>query len=282
MKTRSHIDTGARRAPGRRAAIWRSLPLLLALLAGPLWADGVTLRNVTLKSGDVDVPLEIAVPPGAGPFPPVLYIHAKRGYEAEDRRHITELAQQGYLVVAPDWQSGRMIERWPAEHDPATENDVEAALGYLKALPETCKQPVGIVALSRGPYYAIRLAAKRGPDIAAIVSYYGHMQNPNAPEPDQLFRIAPEVMQITTPILYLIGEQDFELRRINGGRAFYALWERGVPVEYQVYPLARRAFDFRPDQTPEEKIATRHARQRADQWLQRWMKLDRPGQCGRP
>ena len=78
-------------------------------------------------------------------------------------------------------------------------------------------------------------------------------------------------MQINTPIQFLIGEQDFELRRINGGRAFYALWERGIPVEYQVYPMARRAFDFRADQTPEEKIAMRHARQSAQRWLNRWI-----------
>jgi carboxymethylenebutenolidase len=259
----------------------KKLALLLALLSGPVLAAGVEIRSVTLKSGDVDVPIEVAVPEGKGPFPPVLFIHAKRGYDENERRHVTELAQQGFLVVAPDWQSGRMIERWPAEHDPATEKDVEAGLDYLMALPEACKQPVGIVALSRGPYYAIRLADKRGKDIAAIVSYYGHMQNPNAPEPDQLFRVAAEVMRITTPMLYLIGEQDFELRRINGGRAFYALWERGVPVEYQVYPLARRAFDFRADQTPEEKIATRHARQRAEAWLKRWMKVGQAESCGK-
>ena len=255
----------------------RAFLLVLILLAAPAWADDIEIRKVTLRSGDVDIPIEVAVPTGNGPFPPVLYIHAKRGYDENDRRHITELAGKGYLVVAPDWLSGRMIERWPAEHDPATEKDVEMALSYLMALPDAAKQPVGIVALSRGPYYAIRLAAKRGKDIAAIVSYYGHMQNPNAPEPDQLFRVAHEVMEITTPILFLIGEEDFELRRINGGRAFYALWERGVPVEYQVYPLARRAFDFRADQSPEEKIATRHARQRADQWLRRWMQLDSAG-----
>lgn len=257
----------------------RKLLWILALLAAPAWAGNVEVRKIILKSGDVDVPVEVAVPEGKGPFPPVLFIHAKRGYEEAERRHITELARQGYLVVAPDWQSGRMIERWPAEHDPDTEKDVEKAMDYLLALPESCKQPVGVVALSRGPYYAVRLAARRAQDIAAIVSYYGHMQNPNAPEPDQLFRVAPEVMQITTPILYLIGEADFELRRINGGRAFYALWERGVPVEYQVYPMARRAFDFRDDQTPEEKIATRHARQRADEWLKRWMKVGQEGVC---
>ena len=247
-------------------------PVLFFLLLLPVLGLAGEVRQITLRSGDVDVPVEVAIPDGPGPFPPVLFIHAKRGYDDNERRHVAELAKQGFLVVAPDWQSGRMIERWPAEHDPATEKDVEAALDYLLALPQTCKQPVGIVALSRGPYYAIRLADKRGKDIAAIVSYYGHMQNPNAPEPDQLFRVAPEVMRLTTPMLFLIGEQDFELRRINGGRAFYALWERGVPVEYQVYPLARRAFDFRADQTPEEQIATRHARQRAEEWLKRWMK----------
>jgi len=104
------------------------------------------------------------------------------------------------------------------------------------------------------------------------VSYYGHMQNPNAPEPEQIYRVAPEVMQITSPMLMLVGEQDFEVRRINMGRAFYALWERGVPVEYQSYPLARRAFDFRVDQSPEEKQATQHARERTIAWLHKYMK----------
>jgi carboxymethylenebutenolidase len=48
---------------------------------------------------------------------------------------------------------------------------------------------------------------------------------------------------------------------MNGGRAFYALWERGVPVEWQAYPMALSAFDFRPDQTPEQKIAAYFTRE---------------------
>jgi len=254
------------------------ISLILACVVGTASAE-VELRSTELLLGDVPVPLHIAQPAGPGPFPPLLFIHAKRGIDENEFRHLRELAEQGFLVVMPDWMSGRMIERWPAEHDPATEGDVEAALDYLRGLPQACRQPVGIVALSRGPYYAIRLADRRGADIAAIVSYYGHMQNPNAPEPDQLFRVAPEVMRINTPTLFLIGEQDFELRRMVGGRAFYALWERGVPVEYQVYPFARRAFDFRADQGPEEQIATRHARQKARDWLYRWMRLDSAGRC---
>ena len=253
--------------------------LLLALTGQMASAVEVVLQQSSLKSRDIDVPLDIAMPAGKGPFPPVLFIHAKRGIDENERKHITELAAQGFLVVMPDWQSGRMIERWPSGHDPETELDVEAAMDFLIKHPQACKTPIGIVGQSRGPYYAIRLAAKRGKDIAAIASYYGHMQNPNAPEPDQLFRAAPEIFQLTTPILFLIGEQDFELRRMSGGRAFYALYERGVPVEMQYYPLARRAFDFRADQSPEEKIATKHARQRVKDWLYQWMKLGPKGQC---
>lgn len=247
------------------------LGCMLSLLALAVWAD-VRVERLELKSADgTMVPTEVFVPTGQAPFKPVLYIHARRGYQDVDRVHARELAEAGFLVVAPDWQTGRFLERWPVPHDPATEQDVEAALNHLMAHPLTRKQPVGIVGKSRGPYYAIRMAASRPKDIGPIVSYYGHMQNPNAPEPEQIYGVAPEVMQVTSPILMLVGEQDFEVRRINMGRAFYAMWQRGVTVQYQSYPLARRAFDFRVDQTPEEKQATQHARERTIEWLNKHM-----------
>jgi len=247
--------------------------LVAALLLGAAAAAAAEVRveRAVVRAAGADVPVEIAIPGGKGPFPPVLYVHARRGYEDPDRAHIRELAAQGYLVVAPDWQSGRFVERWPRPHDPASEGDVEAAFDLLLARPEACKGPAGIVGYSRGGYYAIRLAAKRPKDVAAIAAYAGHMQDPNAGEPDQLFGVAPEVMKITAPALFLVGDQDFELRRMNIGRAFYALYERGIPVELQTYPMARRAFDFRADATPEEKVAARHARERVRAWLARWV-----------
>jgi len=248
-------------------------------LSFALGAAAQPLQIYSVSTGKYDVPLEVAKPARSGPYPPVLYIHARRGLEDEDRAHMRELAQQGFLVLAPDWQKANMIERWPDRHYPESEDDVEAGLAALLARKDVCKGPVGVVGISRGPYFAIRLAAKRPQDIAAIVSYYGHFQNPNAPEPQQLYSVAPEIAQITTPVLMLIGDADFELRRIVNGRAFYSLWERGVPVEMQMYPMARRAFDFRRDATPEEKIATRHARSRARDWLVRYMKLGADGRC---
>ena len=250
--------------------IQRLVAFLLLGVAAAALAE-VRVQKAIVRAAGADLPVEIAIPAGNGPFPPVLYVHARRGYEDPDRAHIRELAAQGFLVVAPDWQSGRFLERWPKPHDPATEGDVEAALDLLLARPEACKGPAGIVGYSRGGYYAIRLAAKRPKDVAAIAAYAGHMQDPNAGEPDQLYSVAPEVLRITAPTLLLVGDQDFELRRINIGRAFYALYERGVPAELQTYPMARRAFDFRADASPEEKIAARHARERVRGWLARWV-----------
>jgi carboxymethylenebutenolidase len=255
------------------------LRFALMLLVGPTWAAAQPLETYDVPSPRYSVPVEVAKPARPGPYAPVLYIHARRGLEDEDRAHMRQLAAQGFLVLAPDWQKANMIERWPDRHYPESETDVEAGLNALLARKDVCKGPVGVVGISRGPYFAIRLAAKRPQDIAAIVSYYGHFQDPNAPEPLQLYSVAPEVAKIRTPVLMLIGDADFELRRIVNGRAFYALYERGVPVELQMYPMARRAFDFRRDATPEERIATRHARERARDWLVRHMKLGADARC---
>ncbi len=255
--------------------------LIAAALLAPLGALAQPLEKLTARHGTIQVPLEVARPPGAGPWPPVLYIHSKRGFEDVDRAHLRALAARGFLAVAPDWLAGNIIERFPDRHYPETERDVEAALDALLKRGDVCPGPVGIVAKSRGPYFAIRLAAKRPQDVAAIVSYYGHFQDPNAPEPQQLFSFAPEVQKIVSPVLMLIGDADYEIRRWVNGRAFYALWERGVPVELQMYPMARRAFDFRPDASPEEKIAARHAAQREHEWLTRHLQLTPEGRCAK-
>ena len=85
--------------------------ILASALGASAFASTVDLSKTTVKAADgSEVPVEIARPAGKGPFPPVLFIHAKRGYEGDERAHLRELAEQGFLVVA-HWQSGRFIER---------------------------------------------------------------------------------------------------------------------------------------------------------------------------
>jgi len=66
---------------------------------------------------------------------------------------------------------------------------------------------------------------------------------------------------------------------MNGGRAFYALWSAACRWNIRSTQWRVARSDFRPDQTPEEKIATRHARERAKNWLAKWMKLTPEMRC---
>lgn len=129
-----------------------------------------------------------------------------------------------------------------------------------------CAASACVVGISRGGYHAVLLAAKRS-EVACVVTYYGHMVNPNAPEPWQVYRWAPELERIAVPSLFIVGADDFEVRRLGIYRAFYLLLERKVHAELRVYPHARRAFDFRDDPRPEEKLATEDAARWAAQFM---------------
>ena len=138
----------------------RWLPaLLLAALATLTTLPGLAAAQVieksTVRHGSTEVPVEIARPEGRGPWPPVLYIHAKRGYEDVDREHIRALARDGFLVMAPDWLAANMIERWPDRHVPESEDDVEAALAALGPPPSHCTcRPRSAASISGRPMSA--------------------------------------------------------------------------------------------------------------------------------
>lgn len=116
------------------------LPALLLAAAASV-AGAPSIEKPTVRHGSTEVPVEIARPTGSGPWPPVLYIHAKRGDEEVDREHLRALAREGFLVMAPDWLAANMIERWSDRHVPEIEDDVEAALAALLARPDACRLP---------------------------------------------------------------------------------------------------------------------------------------------
>lgn len=213
-----------------------------------------------------------------GTLPAILFLHARRGLQEADRKYLAEIAAQGFLVLAPDWQSGRFIEPWPVPHDPRTETDVALGLDTLDTLPLARRGEKRILyGYSRGGYYAVRIAAgaldpSHRQRVACIVTIAGHFQNPNAPEPDQVYRLMPELDRIDVPMLMIIGGEDIGLRVDNNARAFYALVERGAAVDFVLLPQARRAFDFREHLadstfTPSERAAKRYSMARARRFM---------------
>jgi carboxymethylenebutenolidase len=225
-------------------------------------AADITVRDVNYRNGTVDIEAKLYLPAGAVSHPAVLFVHARRGWDATADAQARRIAGRGFAVIAPDYHSPRFIPAWPIEHDPATERDVELAIDALKKIPEVRADRICVAGVSRGGYHAVLLAARRR-EVACVVTWYGHMVNPNAPEPWQVYRYAPEIGKIDVPVMFIVGEEEMEIRRMGIRRAYYALLQRGVPVEMLMYPHARRAFDFREDQREEEKLATEDAANRA-------------------
>lgn len=240
--------------------------LLLAAMVLPAAAAEITVRDLNYRNGDVEIGARLYLPAGRGPHPAVLYVHARRGWDEEADAQVRRFVAHGLAVIAPDYHSPRFIPAWPVEHDPATEKDVELAIDALKKIPEVRSDRICVAGFSRGGYHAVLLAARRS-EVACVVTWYGHMVNPNAPEPVQVYRYAPEIDRINVPVLFIVGEEEQELRRTGIRRAYYALLKRGVPVELLMYPHARRAFDFRQDQREEERLATADAARRASAFM---------------
>ena len=242
----------------------RALCLGLAVFAATALSSAadITVRDISYRNGDIEIGAKLYLPPGPRPAPAVLYVHARRGWDREADAQVRRLVAHGLAVIAPDYHSPRFIPAWPIEHDPATEKDVELAIDALKKVPEVRSDRLCVAGFSRGGYHAVLLAARRR-EVACIVTWYGHMVNPNAPEPVQVYRYAPEIERISVPVMFIVGDEEQELRRTGIRRAYYALMKRGIPVEMLMYPHARRAFDFRQDQRDEEKLATADAARRA-------------------
>lgn len=232
----------------------------------------VTTRWSAYASGEVEVPVLIARPEGGGRYPAVLFVHGRRGLDDLVQRHVRRLAARGFVVAAPDVFSGRFIEKLPIEHDYALEGDVEAGLDFLLALPDAGTRKACLYSHTRGGYLSLKVAVSRERqhrDVACYVSYYPHLQDPNAPEPMQVYRYAPEADALEIPALIFIGENEQYQRRRSIETAVRALQDKGRPVQLFIYPGVGRGFDFRPPavRTFADDLAAKDAVQRAARFI---------------
>lgn len=209
----------------------------------------VASRAAAYRSGDVEIPVEIHAPRGAGDFPVVVFFHGRRGIDPVTRLAPLRLAARGFTVVVPDLYSGRFISAYPIRHDPALEEDAALAIDFALALPEARRQAkTCVVSHTRGGYYALKalVTGKRQARSACYVSYYPHWQHPEAPEPMQVYQFAPEVEALQVPVLVFLGEHEQYQRARSILAGIEALQKKKRDARVIVYPGVGRGFDFRP------------------------------------
>jgi carboxymethylenebutenolidase len=241
----------------------------------------VATRTAAYKRADVEVPVTVLRPRGDGSFPVVVFLHGRRGIDELTQLVPLRLAARGFTVVAPDLYSGRFIASFPVAHDDALEDDAAAAIDFALALPEAKGQAkTCVVSHTRGGYYALKalVTKKRLDRTACYVSYYPHWQDPNAPEPAQVYQYAPEVDAITVPVLVFLGEHEQyqRVRPILAG--IDALRAKGREARVIVYPGVGRGFEFRPREvrTLADDIAARDSLLRTAVFIRRHLGRSKP------
>lgn len=234
----------------------------------------VTTRWTEYDHGDISVPAMIARPDDDHRYPAVLYLHGRRGLDDLIQLQVRRLAARGLVVLAPDLFSGRFIEKLPIGHDYAVEGDAAAALSVLLALPDVSTTRACVASQTRGGYYSLKAATTHGGQhagMACYVAWYPHLQDPNAPEPMQVYRYAPEVDQLAIPVLIFIGAEEQYQRRRSIETAVQSLQAAGRDARLVVYPGVGRGFDFRPPEvrTLADDLAARHALGEAARFIRR-------------
>ena len=233
---------------------------------------GVQVERFEISTDEVDVPVFMARPDAQGDFPGVLFVHGRRGVDPLLQGHVRRLAARGFVVYAPDLYQGRFIEAMPIEHDYVLESDLNEVLNAIIAGPRHGGNKLCVYSHTRGGYLALKLAVtfeRQADALACFVSYYPHMQDPNAPEPMQVYRYALEADQLRIPSMIFVGENEQYQRKRGIDTAVESMRDKGLPVQLFTYPGIGRGFDFRdlPIRTFADDLATRDALQRSSQFM---------------
>ncbi|MCF6197817.1 MAG: dienelactone hydrolase family protein [Hyphomicrobiaceae bacterium] len=228
-----------------------------------------------------EIPAIIYRPKGKGKYPAILFQHGRRGLDEMVQRLPRRLAARGFVVLAPNVYDARFIEKFPMEHKPETEGDTAAGIEFLLKQPDISTSKICLYSHTRGGYYTLKAAVDfkhQHKHVSCYASSYPHWQNPNAVEPAQVYRYAPEADRLTIPAMIFIGEYEQYQRRRSIETAVKFMKQAGRDIKLVIYPGVGRGFDFRPPsiRTFADDLATKDQIIRLDrffrQHLSQWQK----------
>jgi carboxymethylenebutenolidase len=179
----------------------------------------------------------VAVPQGEGPFPAVIMIHEFYGLNQSIVGKAQGLAEEGYVVIAPDTFRGSttswipraifQVITTPAER---VNQDLDSVFAWLESQPNVNPQRIAIMGFCYGGRTSL-LYSLHNPNLAATVVFYG------SPVTD-----VETLRQLPGPLLGIFGgaDQSIPLEQV---RAFEtALQQAGVPHEITIYDGQPHAF----------------------------------------
>jgi len=197
-----------------------------------------TLTNTVIPNGsNPAIRAYVARPNGTGPFPVVIMVHEWWGLKSEIVGKADALAQDGYIVVAPNLFRSNTTDWIPtaiwqvSTTDTAqVDNDLDAVMLWIQNQPDADDQKVAIMGFCFGGGTAIRYSVHT-PSIVATAVFYGSTINDPA-----------LLAQVKGPVLGIFGAEDgmIPISEVNAFEA--GLNAAGIPNEITIYEGEGHAF----------------------------------------
>lgn len=184
-----------------------------------------------------------AMPEGTGPFPAMVVMFHRGGFDDFTKKILDDLAEAGYAAAAPDLYHWPPVAEVPSENpfprDPEIAKDVAATLEWLGKKPEIDMDRVGIIGHCMGGRMAF-FGASVNPAIKAAVIYYsGNMFVPwsdDGPAPFDLLK------DLKGPVIGFFGNDDKNPSPEDVDKIDAELTRLGVEHSFHRYDGAGHAF----------------------------------------
>lgn len=211
--------------------------IIVDSLAGGDRLDTVTNTTIPGVDGGPDVRAYVAKPAGEGPFPAVIMIHEFFGLNESIVGKADLLAEEGYLVVAPDTFRGSTTSWIPRAiyqvitTDQADVNaDLDSVYAWLESQPDAAQDQVGVAGFCYGGRASL-LYSLHNNRLAATVIFYGSSE------------IDPAVLKnLPGPVLGIFGGADQSIPLSEVDAFEKGLETAGIPHQITVYDGQPHAF----------------------------------------
>jgi len=222
--------------------------------------------GIASPQGNGRIDAYLVRPAGTAKAPAVIVIHENRGLNPYIKDVARRLAVAGTIALAPDGLTS--LGGYPNDEEKAAAlfgqvdkgrmfADFLAAARWLRARPDTTGK-LGALGFCYGGGVVNMLAVALGPDLSAVVPFYGVQPG------------AADAAKIRAPLNAQYAELD---TRITGGWPAFdaALTAASVPHEGHIYKGANHG--FHNDTTPRyDEAAAKEAWQRTLDWFNRYLR----------
>lgn len=189
----------------------------------------------------LSVPATVFLPPGQGRHPAIVFAHdGKNGVNAGVKSRCEDLAREGFVVLAPDYQGdglGKAVKNEAAIHT------LMAAREYLNEHPRVKQNFVGLMGTSEGGYLALQAAIAEMGRWNCVVQASGAIDVPSTNT------------RIQSQVLLQHGDKDKVVLRKHANYLDATLRKAGTSCELKEYTLLDHDFWFweGKDYTVEQK-----------------------------